>query len=81
MWLERKDVEAITEKLGIDIVPIVGRGTLQDAGDYAQYGYRSEIGKGLMEGLVMRPPVELLDRRGRRIIAKIKYKDFYRDGE
>ena len=30
------------------------------------------------EGLVMRPAIELLDKRGRRIITKIKHKDFAR---
>jgi len=30
----------------------------------------------MAEGLVMRPMVDLLDRRGRRILAKIKAKDF-----
>lgn len=29
-----------------------------------------------MEGLVCRPAIEVLDRQGRRVITKIKAKDF-----
>jgi hypothetical protein len=36
----------------------------------------STIGKTSMEGLVGRPLVELFDRRGGRIIVKIKVCDF-----
>lgn len=80
IWLSRENVEDIAGKLSIDVVPIVGRGTLLDAVGWAREGIRSRIGDRYAEGLVMRPAVELLNRKGGRIIAKIKYKDFNHQG-
>ena len=76
IWLERKDVDEITDNLNVDIAPVVGYGPLMEAAHYAQEGFRSSIGSAQAEGLVIRPPVGLLDRSGRRIITKIKHKDF-----
>ena len=81
IWLERHNVEDIAEKLGIDTVPIVGRGPLAEAVRIVKRGDQSLVADNenhIAEGLVMRPAVELLDRRGHRIITKIKYKDFAR---
>ncbi len=75
-FLERHNVEDIAARLEIDIVPIVGGGTLWDSVEMVRAGFQSEIGNCTAEGLVMRPTVELLTRRGARVISKIKYKDF-----
>jgi len=76
-FLERENVEDIAQKLDIDVVPIVGEGTLLEAIKFVRSNPSSQIASTHeMEGLVMRPKVELLDRRGRRIIAKVKAKDF-----
>ena len=76
-WLERDDVEDVGKKLGLQVVPVVGRGVLQDAVDYVRCNPKSHWNPSLvMEGLVMRPRVSLLTRSGRRIIAKIKGRDF-----
>ncbi len=77
-WLDRENVEDISNQLGIDIVPTVGRGDLMFAIDMAKEGLRSHMSSQMAEGLVMRPTVELNDRMGHRIIAKIKHKDFAR---
>jgi len=77
-YLERENVEDIAGRLGIDVVPIVGRGTLLDAVDMVGDGFISVIGSQTAEGLVMRPAIELFSRTGRRVISKIKYKDFVR---
>lgn len=37
-WLSRKDVDDIAKKLGIDSVPTIGTGTLQDAIDIVESG-------------------------------------------
>ena len=76
MWLKREDVEEIANSLGIDVVPIVGEGTLVAAVDLAMDGITSKWGDFPAEGLVMRPRVELCTRAGHRVITKIKTKDF-----
>ncbi len=75
-WLERENVEDIAGKLGIKVVPIIQRGTLMQGINRVKYGLSSELRETPAEGLVMRPEVELQDRRGRRIITKLKGKDF-----
>ncbi len=76
LFLQRKDVEDIAGKLGIDIVPIVGQGTLIELNDYVKKGMKSTWGDFMAEGIVARPLIELQDRRGNRIITKLKHKDF-----
>ena len=75
-WLKREDVEGIAQRLGIKMIPFVGAGILLDAIKLCEKGFNSQWGDFLAEGIVMRPAVELQDRAGRRIIAKIKHKDF-----
>lgn len=78
IWLERENVNDIASHLGIGVVPIVGGGTLFDAVNLAEAGFESHVANSRMvaEGIVCRPGVELLNRAGHRIIAKIKHGDF-----
>ena len=76
MYLERVDVEEIGKKFNLDVVPIIGEGTLDDAIDLCKYSFASQWGDFQAEGLVLRPNVELLTRRAERIITKVKYCDF-----
>ena len=75
-YLERENVEDIGKKLGLDVVPIIGQGTLDDGIELVKKGFNSKWGNFLSEGIVARPKVELRTRRGDRVITKIKYKDF-----
>lgn len=78
MWLRRSDVYDIAGKLDVPHVPVVGHGPLHEAISVVRDGLVSTLAatsRGA-EGLVMRPAHELLTRRGERIIAKIKTKDF-----
>jgi len=75
-WLQRPDLEGIADKLGIDIVPILGEGTLIDMVEWAKEGLRSTWGPFEAEGYVARPATELKARNGQRIITKIKCRDF-----
>lgn len=75
-WLQRKDVEDIAKKLMIDIVPIVGVGSLQNGIELVKKGFKSTWGDFIAEGIVARPETELKTRRGKRIITKIKHCDF-----
>ena len=78
LYLKREAVDEIARAFGIKVVPVVGIGTLNEAITYIKMHPSSMLGnnKHEMEGVVCRPVVELNDRRGRRIIVKIKYKDF-----
>ncbi len=79
-WLQRDDIFNIAEKLGIDTVPNVGCGTLYDAIDIVKNGLVSKWGDFLAEGIVARPKIELRARNGKRIITKVKYRDFKDEG-
>lgn len=76
IWLQREDVEDIGYKLVIDAVPDVGCGTLEDMVGKVQAGFKSMWGDFDAEGIVARPETELMSRDGKRIITKIKAKDF-----
>jgi len=78
-WLKRVDVEDVARFFDLDIVPIIGEGTLIEMIDKARNGFNSMWGNFLAEGIVARPKVELLTRDGSRLIAKIKHKDFYHE--
>lgn len=72
----RSSVEDIATRFGIEVVPIILSGTLQEGVDFVKTHPYSTIGKAMMEGLVGRPKVELRDRCGHRVIVKIKWNDF-----
>lgn len=75
-WLKRTDVQDIAIKLGVNIVPFVGYGSLQNMVELVKLGFKSHWGNFIAEGIVARPAVELVDRYGKRIITKLKDKDF-----
>lgn len=72
----RESVEDIAKAFGIDIVPIIFEGTIQEGVDFVKTHPDSTIGTAKMEGLVGRPKLEMRDRCGKRIIVKIKWEDF-----
>jgi hypothetical protein len=76
MWLKREDVIDIAGKLDILCVPEVFRGTLTEAIEMVKNGFTSQWGNFPAEGLVLKPAIELQDRRGHRIITKVKTRDF-----
>lgn len=75
-WLLRENVEEIADSFGLDVVPIIGKGTLAEMIEKARAGFPSNWGNFTSEGIVARPAVELKTRRGDRLITKIKHKDF-----
>jgi len=75
-WLQRDSVVKIAEEFGVPVVPIIYEGTLDGAIQKTRDGFNSEWGNFLAEGMVLRPKVELMGRNGKRIITKIKNKDF-----
>lgn len=78
-WIDRPKLEEFADKLYIDIVPVVGEGNLKEAVSFAKRGFYSEVSQNetfIAEGLVLKPSIQLLDKRGNRIISKIKHNDF-----
>lgn len=75
-WLQRVDVEDVAGKLQLDIVPIIGRGSLYDMVEMTKGSFNSQWGNFVAEGIVARPATELKTRSGDRVITKIKHKDF-----
>lgn len=75
-WLQRDAIEDIAAKLSLDVVPIIGRGTLLEMEILARAAFTSMWGNFPAEGIVARPTTELKTRRGSRVITKIKHKDF-----
>ncbi len=75
-WLKRDIVESIALSLAIKTVPVVGQGTLSDAVDLVRNDFKSQWGDFSAEGFVIKPAIDLFNRKGERIITKIKHKDF-----
>ena len=77
--LTREACEVVAQDLGLDIVPIIGEGTIHEAIELVRGGFKSTIScdKELQaEGLVVKPKVDLFSRDGQRIISKVKTRDF-----
>lgn len=75
-YQNRESVKDIAKYFGIDVVPTILIGKLQDGVNYVKSKPKSKIGIADSEGLVARPVYELKDRCGNRIIVKIKVRDF-----
>lgn len=74
----REWVEKTAQMFSIKVVPVLFTGPLQVGIDYVCGHPKSVVAMKdtYMEGVVARPKVELKDRCGRRVIVKIKWKDF-----
>lgn len=81
-WLTRESVFDVSTKLGLDVVNHLRVCNLAAASDAVQHGLVESAFPGVrIEGMVGRPLVDLFDRKGARIMAKIKTKDFQRIAE
>lgn len=79
MWLTGESVTEIAGELGIKRVPIVGTLPIWQIEEFVQSKPRSLIARKLsrmMEGVVCRSDPLVLDRRGKRVIFKLKVKDY-----
>ena len=73
------DRDEIAAKLGAPVVPFIGNMTLDAAIAYVREGFKSRIAENkdfMAEGLVIRADIGLRNRRGERIITKLKTCDF-----
>lgn len=78
-WLNYEAVCDVASKLRLDVVPSFGEMTLEDATGFVFHGLKSKCAvnpEKMAEGLVGRPLETLFDKKGHRLITKIKTKDF-----
>jgi hypothetical protein len=79
-WLMRDKVEEIADSLGINVVPVVWEGTLRAAIKWmSATELISAIAKDFKdaEGMVGTPSMPLFNRKGDRVIVKLKGCDLY----
>jgi recombination protein RecA len=81
-WLARENVEDIASRLGLPVVPFWGVSTIEEATEVVRKGFTSRLPflEGLpqcpAEGLVGRTAEALFDKRGHRLMVKLKTRDF-----
>lgn len=75
-WLNQEGIEDIAQKMGIESVPYLGRMTLSQIVEHVRVPFASKLGTATAEGIVARPIETLFDRRGERLIIKLKTRDF-----
>lgn len=76
-WLQWDDMTSVADAFNIKHVPLVMTGAIQDAIDYVKTKPVSHINPNHeMEGLVGKPLVDLYDRNHKRVMVKIKVRDF-----
>lgn len=77
-WLKPADVDDVAARLGVDSVPVLSRNaTIPNIARTVREGFHSRLSdKVEPEGVVCRPRENLFDQRGRRVMFKLKAKDF-----
>ena len=77
-WLSWENIQDVATKLGLDVVPYLGKMSVEQATDLVRTGFKSRLGDGTAdaEGIVGRPAETLFDKKGHRLILKLKTKDF-----
>lgn len=77
-WLSDANMRDVAQKLGLDAVPCLGEMTLEEAAEKVRVGFNSDLngGQAKAEGMVGRPLEALFDKKGHRLIVKLKTKDF-----
>lgn len=83
-WLSDENMRDVATKLGVDAVPLVGEMPLEEAAEYVRIGFKSKCAVNPAkdaEGLVGRPVEALFDKKGHRLIVKLKTKDFANSGQ
>jgi RNA ligase len=75
-WLDRSALVDVASKLGCETVPYIGRMSLPEIVQLVRNPFASMIGSATAEGIVAKPIETLFDRRGERLVIKLKTKDF-----
>lgn len=75
-WLNHEAVRDVCRNLHLEMVPVRREGSIGFATEQVQNGLTSLLYDGAAEGLVGRTIEPLFDKRGNRLIVKLKTKDF-----
>ena len=76
-WQDDAVVTDFSARLGIDRVPILGEWSFGEIVELVRVGIPSVVAPtGIMEGVVARTREPLFDKHGKRLILKLKTKDF-----
>jgi hypothetical protein len=78
-WLNWENTCDVATTLGLDVVPYLGEMTLKEATEKVRAGFKSKaavVTSKDAEGMVGRPLEALFDKKGHRLIVKLKTKDF-----
>jgi hypothetical protein len=79
-WMNQEQIQDIAGKLGLDVVPVVGDWSMEEATDFVRGGFHTLLPGAapdkMAEGLVGRPLETMYDSRHHRLITKLKTKDF-----
>lgn len=84
-WLSWENTCDVASKLGLDVVPYIGEMTLDEATELVRGGFSSKLVASPIlqvhqphqaEGIVGRTVEALFDKKGHRLIVKLKTKDF-----
>lgn len=78
-WLSWESTVDVAQKLGLEAVPYLGEFTLEAATEMVRAGFKSRaaiVNSRDAEGMVGRPVEALFDKKGHRLIVKLKTKDF-----
>ena len=78
-WLNYEAVCDVAAKMDLEVVPSFGEMSIKDAANFVRHGFKSKCAVNPdkdAEGLVGRPLETLFDKKGHRLITKIKTKDF-----
>lgn len=91
-WLEMRKVRNIADQLSLDVVhefrtatfetaaQILKRGVDNNAGVLPSHMIKSRLPAATndqyIEGFIFRPPQQIFDREGNRVLSKLKYSDF-----
>jgi len=77
-WLSQENVNDVAAKLNLQVVPYLGEMTLEAATEMVRAGFPSRLNGGACpaEGMVGRTVETLFDKKGARLIVKLKTKDF-----
>jgi hypothetical protein len=78
-WLSKESVSNIANDLNLNATQIAFKGTLIQAIEFVKKGFKSLVNNDVdAEGLVLFPALQLYNRKGERIVTKLKTKDFIR---